>query len=68
VGPALQRAGAGDQAERQVVAEADGAGGDGDGLGLSQALPIFAEIRETLGLPVVTDVHEAGHCAEAAQA
>src|SRR6516162_4684207 len=26
------------------------------GLGLKAALPIFAEIRETLGLPVVTDV------------
>ena len=38
------------------------------GLGLDQALPIFAEIRETTGLPVVTDVHEAGQCAAAAQA
>ncbi len=32
------------------------------GLGLDAALPVFAEIRETLGLPVVTDVHEAGQC------
>jgi 2-dehydro-3-deoxyphosphooctonate aldolase (KDO 8-P synthase) len=24
---------------------------------------VFREIRETLGLPVVTDVHEAGQCA-----
>ncbi|MEZ5907374.1 MAG: 3-deoxy-8-phosphooctulonate synthase [Hyphomicrobiaceae bacterium] len=32
------------------------------GLGLAKALPVFAEIRETLGLPVVTDVHEAGQC------
>ena len=29
------------------------------GVGLEAALPIFAEIRETLGLPVLTDVHEA---------
>jgi 2-dehydro-3-deoxyphosphooctonate aldolase (KDO 8-P synthase) len=32
------------------------------GIGLKAALPVFAEIRETLGLPVVTDVHEAGQC------
>ena len=37
------------------------------GIGLAQALPIFAEIR-SLGLPVLTDVHEAGQCAEVAQA
>ncbi len=38
------------------------------GIGLAQALPIFAEIRSSLGLPVLTDVHEATQCAEAAQA
>src|SRR5215218_600800 len=38
------------------------------GVGLAQALPIFAEIRSSLGLPVLTDVHEAEQCAEAAQA
>ena len=38
------------------------------GIGLKQALPIFAEIRSSLGLPVLTDVHEAGQCAEVAQA
>ena len=38
------------------------------GIGLIQALPIFAEIRETLGLPVLTDVHEAAQCAPAAEA
>jgi 2-dehydro-3-deoxyphosphooctonate aldolase (KDO 8-P synthase) len=38
------------------------------GLGLDQALPIFAEIRETFGLPVLTDVHESEQCARAAQA
>lgn len=38
------------------------------GLGLDQALSIFAEIRETTGLPVVTDVHEPDQCAPAAEA
>ena len=37
------------------------------GIGLAKALPIFAEIRETLGLPVLTDVHDAAQCAEVAQ-
>jgi 2-dehydro-3-deoxyphosphooctonate aldolase (KDO 8-P synthase) len=37
------------------------------GVGLGQALPIFAEIRETTGLPVLTDVHEIDHCAPAAE-
>ena len=35
---------------------------------LAQALPIFAEIRSSLGMPVLTDVHEAAQCAEVAQA
>ncbi|CCE02213.1 3-deoxy-8-phosphooctulonate synthase [Bradyrhizobium sp. STM 3809] len=38
------------------------------GLGLAQSLPIFAEIRSSLGLPVLTDIHDAGQCAEVAQA
>jgi 2-dehydro-3-deoxyphosphooctonate aldolase (KDO 8-P synthase) len=38
------------------------------GLGLDAALPVFAEIRETFGCPVITDVHDAGHCAAVAQA
>jgi 2-dehydro-3-deoxyphosphooctonate aldolase (KDO 8-P synthase) len=38
------------------------------GIGLREALPIFAEIRETTGLPTLTDVHEIDQCAEAAQA
>jgi 2-dehydro-3-deoxyphosphooctonate aldolase (KDO 8-P synthase) len=38
------------------------------GMGLEQALPIFAEIREKLQLPVLTDVHEAAQCAEVAKA
>ncbi len=33
------------------------------GIGLEAALPIFSEIRERLGLPVLTDVHESGQCA-----
>jgi 2-dehydro-3-deoxyphosphooctonate aldolase (KDO 8-P synthase) len=36
------------------------------GIGLDGALPVFAEIRESLGLPVVTDVHEAEQCARLA--
>jgi 2-dehydro-3-deoxyphosphooctonate aldolase (KDO 8-P synthase) len=38
------------------------------GIGLKQALPIFAEIRSSLGLPVLTDVHEPAQCAEVAPA
>jgi 2-dehydro-3-deoxyphosphooctonate aldolase (KDO 8-P synthase) len=38
------------------------------GLGLKAALPIFAEIREALHLPVVTDVHDAAQCAIVAEA
>jgi 2-dehydro-3-deoxyphosphooctonate aldolase (KDO 8-P synthase) len=38
------------------------------GIGLREALPIFAEIRESLGLPVLTDVHEPDQCALAAEA
>jgi 2-dehydro-3-deoxyphosphooctonate aldolase (KDO 8-P synthase) len=38
------------------------------GIGLEEALPIFREIRATTGLPVLTDVHEAGHCAVVAEA
>ncbi len=36
------------------------------GVGLKAALPVFAEIRETLRLPIVTDVHEAAQCAAVA--
>ena len=38
------------------------------GVGLEAALPVLAEIRETLGLPVLTDVHDADQCAAAAPA
>jgi 2-dehydro-3-deoxyphosphooctonate aldolase (KDO 8-P synthase) len=37
------------------------------GIGLEAALPIFAEIRESLGLPTLTDVHEPRQCALAAE-
>ncbi|MBT5570655.1 MAG: 3-deoxy-8-phosphooctulonate synthase [Alphaproteobacteria bacterium] len=38
------------------------------GLGLAESLPIFAEIRETMGLPVITDVHAPEQCAAVAGA
>ena len=38
------------------------------GIGLKQSLPIFAEIRAALGLPVLTDVHDANQCADVAEA
>lgn len=38
------------------------------GLGLSPSLSVFNEIRETLGVPVLTDVHEREHCPAVAAA
>ena len=38
------------------------------GLGIELALPIFAEIRERIGVPVLTDVHEREQCAAVAEA
>ncbi|OYX57100.1 MAG: 3-deoxy-8-phosphooctulonate synthase [Brevundimonas subvibrioides] len=38
------------------------------GLGLKDSLPIFAEIRQVTGLPVLTDVHSEDQAREAAQA
>jgi 2-dehydro-3-deoxyphosphooctonate aldolase (KDO 8-P synthase) len=38
------------------------------GIGLAKALEVFAEIRESLGLPVLTDVHDAAQCAPVAEA
>jgi 2-dehydro-3-deoxyphosphooctonate aldolase (KDO 8-P synthase) len=38
------------------------------GVGLEDSLPIFAEIRDKVGLPVLTDVHENDHCARVANA
>jgi 2-dehydro-3-deoxyphosphooctonate aldolase (KDO 8-P synthase) len=50
-----------DKANRTSVASARG-------IGLDEALPIFAEIRSALGLPVLTDVHENEQCVRAAEA
>lgn len=50
-----------DKANRSSLSGARGAGLEG-------ALPVFAEIRETLGVPVLTDVHAPDQCALAAQA
>ncbi len=38
------------------------------GIGIAAGLPILAEIRETYGCPVLTDVHLPEHCAPAAEA
>jgi 2-dehydro-3-deoxyphosphooctonate aldolase (KDO 8-P synthase) len=38
------------------------------GIGMAQGLAILAEVRETTGLPVLTDVHAADQCAPAAEA
>ncbi|WP_137392150.1 3-deoxy-8-phosphooctulonate synthase [Rhodoligotrophos defluvii] len=38
------------------------------GVGLEAALPIFEDIRSGIGVPVLTDVHEPGQCAEVARA
>nr|WP_319485139.1 3-deoxy-8-phosphooctulonate synthase [uncultured Cohaesibacter sp.] len=37
------------------------------GIGLDKALPIFAEIKEKYGLPIVTDIHEPEQCAGVAE-
>lgn len=36
------------------------------GIGLEGALPVFAEVKEKFGCPVLTDVHESAHCAAVA--
>jgi len=38
------------------------------GLGMEDGLPILAEVRDTIGIPVVTDVHDASQCAPVAEA
>jgi len=43
-------------------------GGGKRGLGLERSLPILADIRARLGIPVLTDVHERGQCAAVAEA
>jgi 2-dehydro-3-deoxyphosphooctonate aldolase (KDO 8-P synthase) len=37
------------------------------GVGLDAALPIFADVREQTGLPIITDVHEAEQCGRVAE-
>jgi 2-dehydro-3-deoxyphosphooctonate aldolase (KDO 8-P synthase) len=37
------------------------------GVGLDAALPVFAEIREQAGLPVLTDVHDPDQCTRVAE-
>ena len=32
------------------------------GIGLKESLPVFAEIKEMLGLATLTDIHEIAHC------
>jgi 2-dehydro-3-deoxyphosphooctonate aldolase (KDO 8-P synthase) len=43
-------------------------GASARGLGLDKALTIFAEIRDIVGVPVLTDVHEAEQCAPVGEA
>ena len=38
------------------------------GLGLKKSLPILAEVRESVGVPVLTDVHEPEQCSAVAEA
>jgi len=42
--------------------------GSARGLGMEKSLPILAELRETFGCPVLTDVHDAAQCAAVAEA
>jgi 2-dehydro-3-deoxyphosphooctonate aldolase (KDO 8-P synthase) len=37
------------------------------GIGMDEGLRILAEVRDTFGCPVITDVHEISHCAPAAE-
>ncbi len=39
----------------------------GRGVGLEKSLPVFAEVREKFGIPVLTDVHETSQCAKLAE-
>ncbi|HET6521772.1 MAG TPA: 3-deoxy-8-phosphooctulonate synthase [Geminicoccaceae bacterium] len=38
------------------------------GLGMERGLPVLAEVRETLGCPVITDVHSPEQCGPVAEA
>tara|TARA_R110002096_G_scaffold15036_19_gene53026 strand:+ start:3282 stop:4118 length:837 start_codon:yes stop_codon:yes gene_type:complete len=37
------------------------------GIGMAAALEVFAEVKQTYHMPVLTDVHEIGHCAPVAE-
>lgn len=37
------------------------------GIGLAKAMDVFAEIKSKLGLPVITDIHDAAQCAPVAE-
>jgi len=41
--------------------------GSARGIGLDRALSVFADVKERLGLPVLTDVHENEQCAPVAE-
>ncbi|TCZ56591.1 3-deoxy-8-phosphooctulonate synthase [Roseicella aquatilis] len=41
--------------------------GGARGIGMAGAMAVFAEIKQRFGLPVLTDVHEPGHCAPVAE-
>jgi 2-dehydro-3-deoxyphosphooctonate aldolase (KDO 8-P synthase) len=43
-------------------------GASARGVGLNKGVEILAEIRERLGCPVITDVHESQQCADVAEA
>jgi 2-dehydro-3-deoxyphosphooctonate aldolase (KDO 8-P synthase) len=43
-------------------------GSSARGMGLEGSLPIFAELREHLGIPVLTDIHEREQCGIVAEA
>jgi 2-dehydro-3-deoxyphosphooctonate aldolase (KDO 8-P synthase) len=36
------------------------------GIGMEKALPVFADLKRDFGFPVLTDVHEPGHCVDVA--
>ena len=50
-----------DKANRSSISSARG-------IGMDEGLRILQEVAETFGCPVITDVHESGHCAPAAEA
>lgn len=41
--------------------------GSARGMGLADALPVFAEVKERLGIPVLTDIHEREQCETVAE-